>query len=104
MSKFLARKNKNEGCETCDDENLDKLNHVYPQCGQSLCRPKGSAQRGQRRCVPSGRMPTLLGGASIASGYTPSALAGAKPRRPLPLKGCKSTIQRKASYVKFALQ
>ena len=32
-------------------------------------------------------MPTLLGRASIASGYTPSALAGALPRHPLPLKG-----------------
>jgi len=27
------------------------------------------------------------GGASIASGYTPAALTGAKPRPPLPLKG-----------------
>lgn len=30
-----------------------------------------------------------LGGASIASGYTPAAFAGAKPRHPLPLKGRK---------------
>ena len=28
-----------------------------------------------------------LGGASIATGYTPGAFAGAKPRHPLPLKG-----------------
>ena len=34
-----------------------------------------------------GRKPTLLGGASIASGYTPPALAGALPRLPLPPKG-----------------
>ncbi len=27
------------------------------------------------------------GGASIASGYTPAAFAGAMPRHPLPLKG-----------------
>ena len=42
-----------------------------------------------------GRMPTLLGGASIASGYTPSALAGALPRPPLPPKGGERNIMQK---------
>ena len=32
-----------------------------------------------------------LGRASIASGYTPAAFAGAKPLYPLPLKGRKET-------------
>ncbi len=59
---------------------------------------------GHRRDAPLGRKPTLLGGASIASGYTPSALAGALPRHPLPLKGCKSAIQRKIPQAEFAPQ
>ena len=65
-------------------------------------RYKWSTRRGHRRDAPLGRMPTHLGGASIASGYTPSALAGALPQHPLPLKGCKSAIQRKAPHAKFA--
>ena len=52
----------------------------FPRSG--LC-----SDEGHRRDAPLGRMPTLLGGASIASGYTPSALAGALPRPPYPLKG-----------------
>ena len=56
----------------------------------------GRTGKGQCRGAPLGRMPTLWGGASIASGYTLSALAGAEPRHPLPLKGSKIAIQRKA--------
>ena len=59
-------------------------------------RYKWSTRRGHRRDAPLGRMPTRLGGTSIASGYTPSALAGALPQHPLPLKGSKSAVQRKA--------
>lgn len=44
-----------------------------------------------------------LGGASIASGYTPAAFAGAKPRHPLPLKGRRgsegSEMQRKKTEI-----
>ena len=47
----------------------------FPRSG--LC-----SDEGHRRDAPLGRMPTLLGGASIASGYTPPALAGALPRHP----------------------
>ena len=52
----------------------------FPRSG--LCTDEG-----HRRDAPLGRMPTLLGGASIASGYTPPALAEALPRPPCPLKG-----------------
>ena len=47
-----------------------------------LCRPCGIGFCGSWRAVylPPWR-------ASIASGYTPAALAGALPRHPLPLKG-----------------
>ena len=46
----------------------------------------------------------LLGGASIASGYTPPALAGAFPRHPLPLKGRKDAVQKEAHHAEFAPQ
>ena len=48
-------------------------------------------------CVPCNRRRPRwgenlpLGRASIASGYTPAAFAGAKPLHPLPLKGRKET-------------
>ena len=45
-----------------------------------------------------------FGGASIASGYTPPALAGALPRLPLPLKGRKSAVQKEAHHAEFAPQ
>jgi len=44
-----------------------------------LCGP--AFDRGWRTVFPP------LGGASIASGYTPAALAGTKPRHPLPPRG-----------------
>ena len=41
-----------------------------------------------------------MGGASIASGYTPGALAGAKPRHPLPPKGGeRSQMQKKKTAI-----
>ena len=40
-------------------------------------------------------MPTFLGGASIASGYTPPALAGALPRPPLPPEGGERSLMQK---------
>ena len=46
----------------------------------------------------------LLGGASIASGYTPPAFAGALSRLPLPLKGRKSAVQKEARHAKSAPQ
>ena len=55
----------------------------------------GSAGSGQCRNAPLGRMPTLWGRISIASGYTPSALAGALPRHPLPLKARKVRYRRR---------
>ena len=45
-------------------------------------------------------MPTFLGGASIASGYTPPALAGALPRHPLtPEGGERSSMQKKKTEI-----
>ena len=72
----------------------------------AMCAEKcgRSSERGHRRNAPMGRMPTLLGGASIASGYTPPALAGAMPRHPLPLKGRKSAVQKEARHAKSAPQ
>ena len=60
---------------------------TYPQCDSDavcgLCEPfVGETTFHHGRDAPLGRMPTLLGGASIASGYTPPALAGALPRHP----------------------
>ena len=42
-----------------------------------------------------------MGGASIASGYTPAAFAGAEPRHPLPLKGRRkeTEMQKKTEIV-----
>lgn len=45
-------------------------------------------QEVRRGCVAGKRSP--LGEASIASGYTPPALAGAMPPHPQPLKGCRN--------------
>ncbi len=88
-------------------EGLDKFWDTSARSADSqinafLCR--GRIGPGHRRDAPLGRKPTLLGGASIASGYTPSALAGALPRHPLPLKGCKSAIQRKIPQAELAPQ
>ena len=46
-------------------------------------------------------MPTFLGGASIASGYTPPALARALPRHPLPPEGGRerSLMQKKKTEI-----
>lgn len=42
--------------------------------------------RSGQECPEGAKFPPF-GGASIASGYTPDALAGAKPRHPQPPKG-----------------
>ena len=91
MSEFSARRDGTEGYEARDDEKQDKIHHRFPQCGQLRNSTGGAPSPGHRRDAPLGRMPTHLGGASIASGYTPSALAGALPRPPCPRKGEKGT-------------
>ena len=57
--------------------------------------PKGAPGEGSTETLRWGGCPPL-GGASIASGYTPSALAGAMPRHPLPLKGRKVQYRRRS--------
>ena len=44
----------------------------------------GRTGQGHRRDAPLGQRSPPSGGASIASGYTPPALAGALPRHPQP--------------------
>ena len=65
---------------------------ILPRWASAKCPGQG-----QCRGAPLGRMPTLLGGASIVSGYTPSAFAGAMPRHLLSLKGCESAIQKEGA-------
>ena len=48
-------------------------------------------------------MPTFLGEASIASGYTPSALAGALPRHPPAPKGVKKCNSEKGTLRKICV-
>ena len=55
---------------------------LSPQAGAQQSGISSDEGHSQKR--PDGGMPTFLGGASIASGYTPPALAGALPRHPLP--------------------
>ena len=70
--------------------------------GSGFLPKNGSVTAGRNALL--GRKPTHLGGASIASGYTPPALAGALPRHPLPLKGRKSAVQKEARHAEFATQ
>ena len=61
---------------------------LSPQAGAQQSGISSDEGHSQKR--PDGGMPTFLGGASIASGYTPPALAGALPRPPCPPRGTPS--------------
>ena len=61
------------------------------------------AQRNERvfppRKTSDMKLVPTMGGASIASGYTPDALAGARPRHPRPQGGERSSMQRKKTAI-----
>lgn len=90
--------------------NYSRINfsHIYPQCGQLLCGPKEAPGKGSAETPRWGGIPPKWVGASIASSYTPSALAGAWPRHPLPLtlllKGRKSSVQKNGQQAESAPQ
>ena len=54
--------------------------------------------RSGQKCPVGAKFPPF-GGASIASGYTPDALAGARPRHPQPQGGERSSMQRKKTAI-----
>ena len=54
--------------------------------------------RSGQKCPVGAKFPPF-GGASIASGYTPDALAGARPRHPRPQGGERSSMQRKKTAI-----
>ena len=54
--------------------------------------------RSGQKCPVGAKFPPC-GGASIASGYTPDALAGARPRPPSPQGGERSLMQRKKTAI-----
>lgn len=54
--------------------------------------------RSGQKCPVGAKFPPF-GGASIASGYKPDALAGARPRHPRPQGGERSSMQRKKTAI-----
>lgn len=54
--------------------------------------------RSGQKCPVGAKFPPF-GGASIASGYTPDAFAGARPRHPRPQGGERSSMQRKKTAI-----